>query len=432
MKITITDTSDLRRLLEGWAPPPSCEEVFIDCPQAKRFTNCFLNSPINCLVRVQPTTEPAVTYAGLFSGCTELSHQPRLDTTKCISMAAMYKNCRSMRFSLHWMVTSNVRDMRQMFMGCENFSGNGPAYFDFSSLANEDTMRNFATGTEFRTVYYDQIIRNLHKQAVAGTLPTPMRAVDMGLAKYSPSVADERQYVVDYGWELVDGGQVEINLSRLERLFSKSVDERLQSGNFPGSIDLSPVCTTLRNGIAITPRHTLHVRHYMPAPGQPIKFWNGAEARVLRCEGNPQTWDIAIATLDRDVGVTPVQVLPRDYFNLLPNLPGPPSSYPDGTRMPLVWFNRNSKIQIMDLTYAKTTTPTANVGKPTDELRLEHFGGIAVGDSGSPACLVNDDRLVICHPVANSQGSGVWFSGVLDWADELVARTGHKLDYLIP
>jgi hypothetical protein len=225
---------------------------------------------------------------------------------------------------------------------------------------------------------------------------------------------------------------VEINLSRLERLFSKSVDERLQSGNFPGSIDLSPVCTTLRNGIAITPRHTLHVRHYMPAPGQPIKFWNGAEARVLRCEGNPQTWDIAIATLDRDVGVTPVQVLPRDYFNLLPNLPGPPSSYPDGTRMPLVWFNRNNEIQIMDLAYVKTTTPTANVGKPTDELRLEHFGGIAVGDSGSPACLVNDDRLVICHPVANSQGSGVWFSGVLDWADELVARTGHKLDYLIP
>jgi len=432
MKLAVTDTTDLHRALEGWATPPSCDEVFVDCPEASRFTNCFLNSPVDCVVRVQPTSEPAVSYAGLFSGCAELSHQPRLDTTKCINMAAMFKGCRSMRFSLNSMVTTNVRNMRQMFMGCENFSGNGLAFFDFSSLSGEDAMRNFATGTNFRTVYYDQIIRNLHRQAVAGTLPTPMRNVDMGSARYSPSVADERQFLLDYGWEIRDGGQVEVNLSPLERLFLSSVDGRLQSRNFPGGIDLSPVCRTMRGGIAITPRHTLHVRHYMPTNGQPIKFWNGEEARVLRCEANPETWDIAIATLDRDVNVTPAQALPRDYFNLLPNLAGPPSAYPDGTRMPLVWVNKNNQIQIMDLMYVRSTSPTSLVGKPTDDLRLEHFGGVVTGDSGSPACLVNGERLVIAHPVANSQGSGVWFSGVLDWADELVARTGHKLDYLIP
>ncbi len=100
--------------------------------------------------------------------------------------------------------------------------------------------------------------------------------------------------------------------------------------------------------------------------------------------------------------------------------------------MPLVWFNRLNEIKMMDLTYVKTTTPTAVVGMPTDELRAAYHSGLAVGDSGSPACLVNDDRLVVSHSIANSQGVGVWLSGVLDWADELVARTGHSLDYLRP
>ena len=34
MILTITGTNDLHRALEGWAPPPSCEELVIDCPEA--------------------------------------------------------------------------------------------------------------------------------------------------------------------------------------------------------------------------------------------------------------------------------------------------------------------------------------------------------------------------------------------------------------
>lgn len=430
MKITISDSTDLLRKLEGWAPPASCDEVYIDCPKARRFTNCFLNSPINCRVRVQITSEQAVSYAGLFSGCENLNYQPLMDTTKCINMAAMFKNCRSMRFSLHWMTTSNVRDMRQMFMGCDVFSGNGPAYWDFSGLAGEDSMRNFATGTNFRTVYYDQIIRNLHRQAVAGTLPTPMQNVDMGSARYSPAVAEERAFLAAYGWDIRDGGEVPISLSPLEVSFSTSVDQRLDEGEFPGNIDLSPVCRTLRNGIAISTRHTLHVRHYMPPAGQPIKFWNGEEARVEKCEANPGTWDIAIATLDRDVSVTPALALQWDYKQLLPNIDGPPSSYPDGTRMPLVWFNRKNEIHMMDLSFVQKTTPTAYVARPVDPQRDAYLGGVQAGDSGSPACLVHGNRLVISHPISNSQGTGVWFSGVLGWAEAVLGRTGHSLEYI--
>ena len=430
MRVVISDRADMSWVLQQWAPPSACEELVIDCPAARRFTNCFLDSQINCRVRVVPTTEPAVTYAGLFANCRRLNYQPMLDTWRCINMAAMFKNCESMRFSLHWMQTGNVREMRQMFMGCTAFSGNGPAYWDFSSLATEDSMGNFATGTKFQTRYYDQTLRNLHSQAVAGTLPTPMINVDMGEAMYSPDVAEQRQFLVDYGWDLRDGGEVPISLSPLELSFAESVDSVLAAGDFPGEIDLSAVCTTARNGIAITPRHTVHVRHYMPRPGSPIKFWNGAEATVARCEADPETWDLAIATLDRDVDVTPAMLMPRNYRQLLPNIDGPPSAYPDGTRMPVLWFNRLNQIRIADFTYVATSTPTANIGLPVDEKRLEHFGGIATGDSGSPACLVDGRRLVLSHPIATSNGNGVWVSGRLDWIERLVAATGHSVTFL--
>jgi hypothetical protein len=428
MILTITDTNDPNRALEGWAPPPLCEELVIDCPQARRFTNCLLNSPINCRVRITPTTEQAVSYAGLFAGCKQLTWQPSMDTSRCINMAAMWKGCESMRFSHHWLKTSNARDMRQMFMGCSSWAGNGPQEFDFSSLSSEDAMRNFATGTKARTVYYDQWIDNLYDQAQAGTLPTPMNAVAFGSAQYSPVMAEKRQYLVNYGWEIIDGGEVPISLSPLEVAFSEAVDSRLEQQQFPGSIDLSPVCRTMRGGIAITPRHTLHVRHYMPPVGQPIKLWNGEEARVQAIEHGD--WDVAIATLDRDCDVTPALVMPRNWQELLPNAAGPPCGYPAGTRPPLLVFNRNNRIGIWDLSYISTTKPLAQPQESAEPDRAEHHMGMESGDSGSPVCFVYGDRLVAAWSASNSDGSGVWLAGVRDWADAVVARTGHTLTEL--
>jgi hypothetical protein len=428
MILTITGSTDFHRALEGWAPPPLCEELVIDCPSARRFTNCFLGSDIDCRVRIVPTTEQAVSYAGLFAGCKQLTWQPSMDTARCINMAAMFKGCESMRFSHHWLKTSNVRDMRQMFMGCSSWAGNGPQEFDFSSLSSEDAMRNFATGTKARTVYYDQWIDNLYDQAQAGTLPTPMNAVAFGSAQYSPVMAEKRQYLVNYGWEIIDGGEVPINLSPLEVAFSEAVDSRLEQQQFPGTIDLSPVCRTMRGGIAITPRHTLHVRHYMPPVGQPIKLWNGEEARVQESERGH--WDIAIATLDRDCDVTPALVMPRNWQELMPNAAGPPCSYPAGTRPPLLVFNRNNRIGIWDLSYISTTKPQAQPQESAEPDRSAHHMGMATGDSGSPACFVYGDRLVAAWSVQTSDGNGVWLAGVRDWADAVVARTGHTLTEL--
>jgi hypothetical protein len=223
---------------------------------------------------------------------------------------------------------------------------------------------------------------------------------------------------------------VPINMSLLEVAFSDAVDNRLERGTFPGNIDLSPVCRTMRGGIAITPRHTLHCRHYMPPVGQPIKLWNGEEARVQAVEHGE--WDIAIATLDRECNVTPALVMPRNWQELLPNAAGPPCSYPAGTRPPVVVFNRNNRIGIWDLSFVSRTRPNACAIASSSRPRAEHHLPMATGDSGSPACFVLGDRLVAAWAVANSDGSGVWLSGVRDWADGVVARTGHALTELRP
>ena len=69
MKITVHGGTDMARALESWPVPEACDELTIDAPQARRFTNCLLNSPINCRVTVVPTENDAVSYAGLFAGC---------------------------------------------------------------------------------------------------------------------------------------------------------------------------------------------------------------------------------------------------------------------------------------------------------------------------------------------------------------------------
>jgi hypothetical protein len=70
--------------------------------------------------------------------------------------------------------------------------------------------------------------------------------------------------------------------------------------------------------------------------------------------------------------------------------------------------------------------------KPADPDRAAHHLAVESGDSGSPACFVYADRLVVGWSVVSSDGSGVWLAGVRDWADGVVARTGHALVTLHP
>lgn len=115
---------DLNRAFENVQWPEFDDrliEVVLDAPDVQKFVNCFLNSNLNAKVTVTPPSEDVqfVNYAGMFSGCRQLNSQPVFDCSKNKSMAAMFKNCENMRFSLHNIDTSNVLDFRQCFWGAK-------------------------------------------------------------------------------------------------------------------------------------------------------------------------------------------------------------------------------------------------------------------------------------------------------------------------
>ena len=441
MQLTISSADDLSLACQGWAPPSACTEIVVDAPRVRQFTNMFLRSPLNVRVRVTPTELEEVSYAGLFSMCDQLEHVPFLDTTRCVNMAAMFKGMKQARFSLHTLDTSRVRDMRQMLWGCTHLSGNGIDRWDFSSLRPSDAMRNFAGGTAFAPRIYDAILRNLHRQAVAGTLPRPMHAVDFGAATYSRAVQDERLYLVKYGWDLIDGGPAtpHVEPGAFERQVIREVDDRLAAGrSITDGIDLSPVLKRSRGGIMITRRHCLHTYHWRPYVNDAITTWDGHVGRVHHVDiGGSVSWgaDAVVSTLDRELPVTPCQVLPRDWHRVCPLMAqmGPPSPYADEQYPPLVWIGRNDDAVVVELDFINSQTNQACPRVPADPMRAALYRPAITGDSGSPTCWLHRGRLVLSHVITNG-GPGVGSSALhyRPWLDEVVARTGHVLEEVRP
>jgi len=407
-------------------------DIILDTPRVQKYVNCFLNSNLNAKVIVKPPSDDLdfVNYAGMFSGCRKLNRQPIFDCNKNKSMAAMFKNCESMRFSLHSIDTSNVLDFRQCFWGALNYSGNGVQSWNFSSARSPNAFNNFfGGGSNIQTIYYDQLIESLYNQMKSGTLPTPMKSVNMGDSYYSPYMKQKYDELIAYGWDIVDGGVVPYELSPMEKYFSTTVDSRLASNNFPGDIDFRPVCIGSRNGILITPRHTLHVRHYMPSTGQSMKLISGETVVVDKVDSGWMGLDIGIATLKEDAETQPALVLPRNWQELMPLFNGPPTRYPKGVAPALIRFKRGGVPTVNDATYAKASgTPSTGCTMPINQLRLDHFKGIEVGDSGSAVCFVYDNRLVVSYALAGSNGSGVFLDGCRQWIDAILARTGHSLE----
>jgi hypothetical protein len=427
MKITVHGGADMARALEFWPTPEACDELIIDAPSAKRFTNCLLNSPINCRVTVVPTENDAVSYAGLFSGCRFLQHQPVVDVSKCFNMAAMFKQAESLRCSLYqFRQTSQVRDMRQCLWGASGLSGNGLCEWDFSSLSSPNAMRHFAGSTKLATKHYDELIQSLYYQAVAKTLPTPMRAVDFGSAQYSPLVARMRAEIIAYGWEIIDGGVIEVGTSPFEESLARSVDDILKGGEFPNGIDLSPVVRSARNGILISPQHVLYVRHYQPTVGQRIEFWNGESAVIERCTAHHL--DVAVAKLRDPVSVRPALVLPEDWESHMPTAPGPPIAYPAGARPAVVWFNQDSEIGVEDFGYVHKSVCFSTMTRSPDPLRSSRHVDIRIGDSGAPVCFVHKGRLLVLHAMVNGRGDGVCTGAINGWLKHVTEGKVHVIE----
>ena len=451
MKITVSDSTDLSRLFENTIFPQQNEanpflEMEIDCPKAKRYTNMFLNSNVNARVTFKPPEVDIVSYAGLFSMCKELSHQPFMDTSRCINMAAMFKGCENMRFSVHFLDTKNVRDMRQMFWGCKNFSGNGIQSFDLSSLNGPNSMRNFmGGGASMRQEYYDKFIASLYNQMKNGTLPRPMFAVEMGESQYSPYYAEMRQEIINYGWELLDGGQAvpTVEPSGFELEFYRSVYSRIINNpdNWLDGIDMSCHTKSSQGGILISPRHMIYTYHYKPRVGKKVVFWNGQEGIVEDVDVFPaQKWgDIVLIRLKEPVvGANPVLFLEKDWRKQCPRLGtyGPPSPFPRMENTPLLWVDNGNRVNTSSVLFITEFPGRPNrvvTAVPENPIFLSKYKDARFGDSGSPQCFLYKDRFVLSHLITEAgAGPGSWMNlkEVRDYIDQQLAIYDEKVDIL--
>lgn len=426
----------------------------VDAPKVTRFVNLFLNSNLNARVFITPPAEniDRVNYAGLFSGCTKLTAAPVIDNSKNVSLAAAFKNCSSFRASLHGLNTENTVDFRQCFWGASNFSGNGIQSWDFSSARSPDAFRNFfGKGSAVRQVYYDDFIRNLHKQMKAGTLPTPMSPVDMGTSEYSPLVKQLREELIAYGWDIRDGGMMypEVEKGELEKIFFNSVHDRLESNpdNFLEGVDLSPVTRSSQGGILISPKHMIFTYHWKPSVGKVVTFWNGQTAKVAKLDVHASVsgmgTDVVLVTLDREVeGCNPVYFLPKDWKKACPlmALQGSATPFPPGMNTPTVWFDRSDRICVAVINKVDTRYEESPTGpryynqvvtqEPDLEIFKNKYKGAVPGDSGSPQCFVCHDKLVISHLITTGGPGGgnfLSFTPLREWLNSKLAEEGYAI-----
>jgi hypothetical protein len=422
-----------------------CSKLIIDAPKNQRFVNFFLNSDINVAVDIAPSDMDWVNYAGFFSGCKNLSHVPKWDNSKNRSMAAMFKSCENMRFSLYGLDTSNTTDFRQCFWGAKNYSGNGPQSWNFSSARSPDAMRNFmGGGCSMRQAYYDQFIESLWNQMQAGTLPTPMQDVDMGDSKYSPYYAGMRQELIDYGWELLDGGQAvpTVEPSKWEKEFFNSVHDRIANDpdNWLDGVDMSCHTRSSHGGILISPRHMIYAYHWMPPVGKKVVFWNGQEGIVEhRDAGLVNYGDLVLVRLKEPVqGANPVLFLEKDWEKQCPQLAvyGPPSPFLPMENIPTIWLDQRDRACVSAVSFI---TPYPRMPSRVIVVVPEHpvfrskYKDAIPGDSGSPQCFLYKNRFVFSHPITSGgAGIGTWVNlkEVRDYIDDKLAVYGEKVQIL--
>ena len=425
--------------------PKDCVKLIIDAPKNQKFVNFFLNSDIDVAVEIMPSDMEWVNYAGFFAGCKNLSHMPKWDNSKNKSMAAMFKSCENMRFSLHGLDTSNTTDFRQCFWGAKYYSGNGTQTWDFSSVRSPDGMRNFmGGGCSMYQRYYDQFIENLWNQMKAGTLPTPMEDVEMGDSQYSPYYAGMRQELIDYGWELLDGGQAvpTVEPSKWEKVFYNSVYDRIVNDpeNWLDGIDMSCHTRSSQGGILISPRHMIYAYHYPPSVGKKVVFWNGQEGIVEDRDGNIAKWgDLILVRLKEPVeGANPVLFLNKDWKAQCPQLAvyGPPSPFQPMQNIPTVWLDKGDRACVSTVSFIREWPQAPNyviMTMPENPVFKSKYKDAIPGDSGSPQCFLYNDRFVFSHPITmGGPGRGTWINlkEVRDYIDMKLAAYGEKVQIL--
>lgn len=164
-----------------------------------------------------------------------------------------------------------------------------------------------------------------------------------------------------------------------------------------------------RAGVAITPRHTLHAKHFGMTNGTVLRFIAADNSVISRTVSNvyniPEAVtygrDVQIALLDSDLpaSITPVKFLPANAFDYLPSW--------HNWKIPLLFTNQ----------FERMACGVANIGSyasidwvamwvTTEAPYATMYERVITLDSGSPAFVVINGALtLVCHWTFAGQGA---------------------------
>jgi hypothetical protein len=159
------------------------------------------------------------------------------------------------------------------------------------------------------------------------------------------------------------------------------------------SVDLTPIAKGSANaGILISPRHVLFVTHYYPAINTEMTWFTQANESVMRTVTAFATVpDTASYHPDLTVGILDSDVPATIGFAKVLNETGLPSNWA-GYNVPVVVRNREDKLFVADI---GTWGNSVSLSQPILASRLAKYNPMVSGDSGSPVCLVHDNKLVL-------------------------------------
>lgn len=417
MRLTISGATEHVKTFEAWTPPVGCKEILFDDGEwrcnATKFVNTFLGSSVDCLVTIRECP-PFTNMAGIFANCSELTVPPVLENTQWVKgMAALFKGC-SRLTRVNVLKTQRVTDMRQMYMGCRSLTGEG-VRVDCPKVMTGDGMSNFATGCHFTRDHYSRLLEQLHFQMRAGTLPTPMNNVNFGTSTYHPWLAEKRQKLIDYGWQLFDGGTDGIEpLGPWPDAWARGVDSRI-SGS---TLDLSGVRFDARfvgakNGVLVAPQWALFVQHWPPGIGEWFTLASGERVQVASVVHHPQN-DLTLAKLQQPAQTTPAQVMTLAGAQRVPYMLDS-QTLGKVAHIPVLVIDRRNAPRVLD--YQGVSGTGALMAAPCSEpLRKPFTGGFTVGDSGSPGWLVDvSGEPTLVYLVASPGGGGHTTFAAANW-----------------
>jgi len=158
------------------------------------------------------------------------------------------------------------------------------------------------------------------------------------------------------------------------------------------TMDLTPLAKGgLNAGTLISPRHVLFVTHYYPAANTEMVWFTQANESVTRTVTAFATVpDTASYYPDLTVGILDSDVPGSIGFVKVLNETG--LSDWAGYNVPVVVRNREDRLSVADI---GTWGNSVSLSQPIVASRLVKYQPMVSGDSGSPVCLVHDNRLVL-------------------------------------